>query len=169
MLDSHDYTIYRGADLQWQNLTFNQLNANTLYDILKLRIDVFVVEQACAYPELDNKDRHPETQHLLALSTDGELLAYARILPPGISYPEASIGRVVVAPLGRGQGLATPLMQHAIASALATWPTAGIQIGAQDYLKGFYQKLGFVPCSDVYLEDGIAHIDMRYQTAAVQQ
>jgi len=151
--------------LQWQNLTFNQLNANTLYDILKLRVDVFVVEQACAYPELDDKDRHPETQHLIGLSPDGELLAYARILPPGLSYPEASIGRVVVSPAGRGKGLAMPLMQHAIESALTTWPDAGIQIGAQDYLKAFYQKLGFVACSEMYLEDGIPHLDMRYHSA----
>ncbi|MGL5047623.1 MAG: GNAT family N-acetyltransferase [Shewanella sp.] len=149
--------------MQWVNITFNQLDANALYDILKLRVDVFVVEQACAYPELDDKDRHPETQHLMGLSPDGELLAYARILPPGLSYPEASIGRVVVSPLGRGKGLATPLMQHAIESAGATWPDAGIQIGAQDYLKTFYQKLGFVACSEMYLEDGIPHLDMRYQ------
>ncbi|PIW61325.1 GNAT family N-acetyltransferase [Shewanella sp. CG12_big_fil_rev_8_21_14_0_65_47_15] len=148
--------------MQWQNLKFNQLNANTLYNILKLRVDVFVVEQACAYPELDDKDRHPETQHLIGLSPDGVLLAYARILPPGLSYPEASIGRVVVSPAGRGQGLATPLMQHAIEAALNTWPDAGIQIGAQDYLNAFYQKLGFVACSEMYLEDDIPHIDMRY-------
>ncbi|MCG9965399.1 MAG: GNAT family N-acetyltransferase [Shewanella sp.] len=149
--------------MQWQNLSFNQLNANTLYDILKLRVDVFVVEQACAYPELDDKDRHPETLHLMGLSPQGELLAYARVLPPGLSYPEASIGRVVISPAGRGQGLATPLMQNAIDAALSTWPAAGIQIGAQDYLKSFYQKLGFSACSEMYLEDGIPHIDMRYQ------
>jgi len=157
--------LQRDNRLQWKNLTFNQLNANTLYDILKLRVDVFVVEQACAYPELDDKDRHPETQHLIGLSPDGELLAYARILPPGLSYPEASIGRVVVSPAGRGKGLAMPLMQHAIESALTTWPDAGIQIGAQDYLKAFYQKLGFFACSEMYLEDGIPHLDMRYQSA----
>ncbi|AAN53607.1 Protein ElaA [Shewanella oneidensis] len=149
--------------IQWQNLSFNQLNANTLYDILKLRVDVFVVEQACAYPELDDKDRHPETQHLMGLSPQGELLAYARVLPPGLSYLEASIGRVVISPAGRGQGLATPLMQQAIEAALTAWPEAGIQIGAQEYLNAFYQKLGFHACSEVYLEDGIPHIDMRYQ------
>jgi len=149
--------------IQWQNLSFNQLNANTLYDILKLRVDVFVVEQACAYPELDDKDRHPETLHLMGLSPQGELLAYARVLPPGLSYPEASIGRVVISPAGRGQGLATPLMQNAIDAALNTWPDAGLQIGAQEYLKAFYQKLGFNACSEVYLEDGIPHVDMRYQ------
>lgn len=151
--------------MHWNNLTFNQLDINMLYDILRLRVDVFVVEQACAYPELDDKDRHPETQHLFGLSPDGELLAYARILPPGLSYPEASIGRVVVSPAGRGEGLAMPLMQQAIESALTTWPDAGIQIGAQDYLKNFYQKLGFVACSEMYLEDGIPHLDMRYQSA----
>ncbi len=148
--------------MQWQSLNFNQLTANTLYDILKLRVDVFVVEQACAYPELDDKDRHPQTQHLMGLSPAGDLLAYARILPPGLSYPEASIGRVLVAPAVRGQGFATPLMRIAIDLALRTWPDAGIQIGAQDYLKTFYQSLGFVACSEVYLEDGIPHLDMRY-------
>lgn len=155
--------------VQWQKLTFNQLNANTLYGILKLRVDVFVVEQACAYPELDDKDRHPETLHLMGLSPDGELLAYARILPPGLSYPEASIGRVVVSPAGRGKGLAMPLMQQAIEFALTTWPEAGIQIGAQDYLKNFYQKLGFNACSEMYLEDGIPHLDMRYQMTGVER
>lgn len=151
--------------MQWQNLTFNQLNANTLYEILKLRVDVFVVEQACAYPELDDKDRHPETRHILAQADDGKLLAYARVLAPAISYPEASIGRVVVATAGRGQGLAALLMQRAIDVALTHWPQAGIQIGAQEYLRHFYQKLGFSPCSAVYLEDDIAHVDMRYQAA----
>lgn len=152
----------KSTGVQWQNIKFNQLDANMLYDILKLRVDVFVVEQSCAYPELDEKDRHAETQHLIGLSPGGKLLAYARILAPGLSYPEASIGRVVVSVAGRGQGLATLLMQRAIEAALTTWPDAGLQIGAQDYLSHFYQQLGFNACSAVYLEDGIAHINMRY-------
>ena len=150
--------------MRWENLAFAELSRERLYELLKLRVDVFVVEQACAYPELDGKDTLAETRHLLGLDEQGEIAAYARILAPGVSYPQASIGRVIVAPSARGAGVAKPLMLEAIAIASQAWPAQGIQIGAQEYLKGFYQGVGFRPVSEVYLEDGIPHLDMLLDT-----
>jgi ElaA protein len=149
--------------MNWQVRSFSTLTTDSLYDLLTLRTDIFVVEQACAYPELDGKDRHPQTLHVLGFDEAGRLLAYSRLLAPGLSYPQASIGRVAVAKAGRGQGLAQQLMQLSIETALKTWPEAGIQIGAQEYLSHFYQGLNFIKNSEVYLEDGIPHLDMIFQ------
>ena len=146
--------------VQWQEYGFSALSVKQLYELIKLRVDVFVVEQHCPYPELDGKDTLPQTRHLLGIDEHGALVAYARILAPGVSYADSSIGRVVVAGCARGAGLAGSLMHRAIAIAQAQWPQANIQIGAQQYLCGFYQRLGFTPVSDVYLEDGIPHVDM---------
>ncbi|WP_261923754.1 GNAT family N-acetyltransferase [Shewanella sp. NFH-SH190041] len=145
--------------MQWKMAQFSALSVLEWHDIVQLRINVFVVEQACAYPELDGKDIHVQTRHLAAYR-QGKLLAYARVLPPGVSYPQSSIGRVVVAKSARGDGLATELMQRAIALSKQCWPAVGIQIGAQQYLQRFYTDLGFVPVSDIYLEDNIPHVDM---------
>lgn len=147
--------------MQWQTRLFSQLSVDELYKLLKLRVDIFVVEQQCAYPELDDKDKHPQAIHLLGLD-DNQLVAYCRILPPTLSYKESSIGRVAIASSHRGRGLATPLMQKAIMLAKQQWPEHAIQIGAQEYLTQFYQGLGFVINSAVYLEDGIPHLDMIY-------
>lgn len=147
--------------IQWQIKRFAELDALTLYQLLKLRVDIFVVEQSCPYPELDNKDLAPDALHLLGWRDDA-LVAYARILPPGVSYTEASIGRVAVAEAARGGGNARQLMAQAIEAALAQWPDAGIRIGAQQYLEGFYGSLGFAAVSEVYLEDGIPHLDMLF-------
>ena len=142
--------------------SFAQLSNFELYALLKLRSDVFVVEQNCVYPDLDDKDLHADTQHLLYFR--GEVLVgYARCLAPGISFPDAaSIGRVVVAEEARGHGLATTIMQHAIATCHSHWPEKDIVIGAQTYLQDFYTRLGFSPISPEYDEDGIMHIDMRF-------
>ncbi len=144
----------------WKSLSFSELSLNELYDLLKLRVDVFVVEQNCPYPELDNKDRHAQTQHLLGVDEQGVIQAYARVLAPGVSYPDASIGRVIVAEAVRGGGVAHTLMQKAIAISNKRWPEHNIQLGGQEHLKGFYQQQGFEPVSEMYLEDGIPHIDM---------
>ncbi|MEC4727986.1 GNAT family N-acetyltransferase [Shewanella sp. D64] len=149
--------------MQWSDLSFKQLSLDELYDVLKLRIDVFIVEQNCPYPELDDKDRHPETRHLIGRDPQGEIVAYARVLAPGVSYPDSSIGRVLVAEKARGGGNAKFLMDQAIGLANEYWPNNNIQLGGQEYLKSFYQKLGFKPVSEVYLEDGIPHLDMLYQ------
>ena len=140
--------------------TFSELTTNTLYDILKLRCDVFVVEQECAYPELDEKDRHPGARHITLLNDAGELIAYSRVLPPTLSYPEPSIGRVAVCQEHRGKGLAKQLVKASIQVIQQQWPNQDIQIGAQEYLLKFYQSLGFENNSDMYLEDGIPHRDM---------
>lgn len=141
---------------------FSRLTNVQLYAILKLRSDVFVVEQSCVYPDLDDKDLHADTHHLLCYQ--GEVLVgYARCLAPDLSFADAaSIGRVVVAGEARGYGLATAIMQTAIATCHAQWPKKHIVIGAQTYLQDFYTRLGFSPISPAYDEDGIMHIDMRF-------
>ncbi|QYJ86609.1 GNAT family N-acetyltransferase [Shewanella mesophila] len=146
--------------MQWNDYGFAELSIEQLYELIKLRIDVFVVEQNCPYPELDSKDLLSDTRHLLGCDKQGRIVAYARILAPGVSYPDASIGRVVVAEMSRGGGVAHQLMQNAIAVARAHWPDANIQIGAQEYLADFYRRQGFLQVSEVYLEDGIPHMDM---------
>ncbi|QSX34030.1 GNAT family N-acetyltransferase [Shewanella avicenniae] len=146
--------------MQWQSLRFEELSTQTLYELLRLRVDIFVVEQQCPYPELDGKDYHPEVRHLLGYDDAGALVAYARQLPPGLSYPDASIGRVLVNPEFRKQRAGKALMLEAIARCQQYWPQQNIQIGAQLYLADFYQSLGFTPVSNSYLEDGIPHIDM---------
>ncbi|MCE9679913.1 GNAT family N-acetyltransferase [Shewanella sp. AS1] len=147
--------------MNWQDYGFAELTTKQLYQLLKTRVDIFVVEQNCPYPELDGKDCLSDTRHLLATDEQGSVLAYARVLAPGVSYSDASIGRVLVVEAARNQGLAFELMQRAIAIARRQWPQTAIQIGAQAHLQGFYQGLGFVTESAVYLEDGIPHVDMR--------
>ena len=149
--------------MQWSDLAFDALSVDELYELMKLRVDIFVVEQNCPYPELDGKDRHPKTRHLLGWNPLGEIVAYSRILAPGVSYPEVSIGRVVVAKQARGAGVAHQLMSESIKLAKKYWPEEDIQLGGQEYLKSFYQKLGFEPVSEMYLEDGIPHLDMLYK------
>ncbi|GGB77488.1 GNAT family N-acetyltransferase [Shewanella inventionis] len=146
--------------LTWLDVGFNEFTLEQLYNVLQLRVDVFVVEQNCPYSELDGKDKNIHTRHLLGVDEQQNVVAYCRILAPNVSYPQASIGRVAIAKTVRGQGLAYQLMQHAIAIANKHWPDDHIQIGAQDYLRHFYQQLGFVVNSEVYLEDGIPHLDM---------
>lgn len=146
--------------LNWEMKPFNGLALDELYDLLKLRGDVFVVEQKCAYADLDEKDRYPETLHVMGRTGDLRLAAYLRILGPGVSYPHPSFGRLVVAPGFRGQGISHALVEKAVSLIQAQWPGQSITIGAQEYLEKFYQFHGFRPMSAPYLEDGIPHIDM---------
>ncbi|HFU3843078.1 TPA: GNAT family N-acetyltransferase [Streptococcus suis] len=145
--------------MQWEMKAFDQLSLQELYAILTLRVDVFVVEQACPYPEVDGKD--PNCLHLLG-TDEGELVAYLRILPAGLSYDEVSIGRVVVKSSHRGKGLGRPMMEQAIDFITTVWEESQIKIGAQAHLEKFYSSLGFEPVSEVYLEDNIPHLDMLY-------
>ncbi|NVK56936.1 MAG: GNAT family N-acetyltransferase [Alteromonadaceae bacterium] len=145
--------------LNWQCYRFDQLSTIHLYALLRLRTDVFVVEQNCPYPELDGKDCNDNTHHLLAFDGD-KLEAYARLLPPGLSFPQVSIGRVVVAESGRGKGIGSVLITEALEHCQRLWPDQNIQIGAQLHLVNVYEKFGFVRHSDDYLEDGIPHVDM---------
>ncbi|MBV1944526.1 GNAT family N-acetyltransferase [Streptococcus parasuis] len=150
--------------MQWEIKAFDQLSLQELYTILTLRTNVFVVEQACPYPELDGKD--PNCLHLLG-TINGELVAYLRILPAGLRYDEVSIGRVVVKPSHRGKGLGRLMMEQAIHCITNEWKESQIKIGAQAYLEKFYQSLGFEPVSEVYLEDDIPHLDMLYSKPVV--
>ncbi len=147
--------------ITWQQFRFEELSNTHLYQLIKLRIDVFVVEQTCPYPELDNKDTLPGTCHLLGFSDNGTLVAYSRLLAPGTSYENASIGRVVTLASARGNRLGHDLIEEAIAHCNALWPGQDIDIGAQHHLIDFYAQHGFQAISEPYLEDDIPHINMR--------
>jgi len=146
--------------LVWEVKTFQQLSPNQLFDFLQLRVDVFVVEQRCAYRELDEYDRHPEARHLSGRNEVGQLIAYARILPSGLHYPEVNLGRFVVRTDSRKQGVGHQLLQTALQEITRCCPKTPIRISAQDYLQKFYEQYGFVRVSEVYLEDGIPHVEM---------
>jgi len=143
--------------LTWRCQSFEELNAATLHAILHLRSEVFVVEQQCIYQDVDGKD--PRAHHVSAW--DGEhLVAYARVLPSGVSFVEASIGRVVTSPRYRTIGAGRDLVARSIEACERAFGVQPIRIGAQSHLQRFYGSFGFVPCSAEYLEDGIPHIDM---------
>lgn len=146
--------------VSWQALYFSELSTIQLYECLKLRVDVFVVEQNCPYPELDDLDTLQSTVHLLGYEGD-KLVAYCRLLAPGAVYDQyCAIGRVAVAQTNRQDGIGRVLMNEAIRATKQYWPKAACKISAQFYLQQFYQSLGFENCSDIYLEDGIEHIAM---------
>ncbi|MFT6407070.1 MAG: ElaA protein [Arenicella sp.] len=147
--------------LTWKTDSFETLATRQLYDLLMLRQAVFVVEQECAYPDLDDTDLL--AMHLSGHSDSGELMAYARLIRPGVSYDQASIGRVVVSPNARGRRLGQSLMEAALAEMARLYPGQAIKIGAQQHLEKFYNELGFETISKMYLEDGIPHIHMLRQ------
>lgn len=144
--------------MEWTLKPFNQLTNSELYSILQLRNQVFVVEQNCPYQDCDGKDLH--CYHLMATNGASNLLAYARIVPPEISYTEPSIGRVTTSPAVRRTGLGITLMQYAIQHVKKLYGDLPIRIGAQYYLLKFYQSLGFREEGEIYDEDGIPHIEM---------
>ncbi|MGH6760631.1 MAG: GNAT family N-acetyltransferase [Phyllobacterium sp.] len=135
----------------------DDLAPRELYAMLKLRVDVFVVEQKCPYPEIDGKDL--DALHLRLM--DGEkLAALLRVLPPN-EGATVKIGRVVVAPAYRGLRLGERLMKEALEFVQDRFPARPIELGGQSHLQKFYASFGFVAISDEYLEDGIPHVDMR--------
>jgi ElaA protein len=137
---------------------FDELSTKELYEILKLREAVFIVEQSCIYNDLDDKDY--DCIHIM-IQDNNLILGYLRVLKPNISYPDASFGRVVVDPKHRGKGIAKELVQNGINYIKNNFDNSNITIGAQEYLKDFYSSFGFNPISTVYIEDGIPHIDMQ--------
>lgn len=143
--------------MNWNLRKFNDLSNDELYSLLKLRSEVFVVEQNCIYQDLDGKDQL--CWHLLGVN-EGKLVAYTRIIPPGVSYNGASIGRVVTSPVVRGTGVGWDLMKNSIEQCEKLFGKTSITLGAQVYLKKFYESLGFIASSEAYLEDGIPHIEM---------
>lgn len=142
----------------WTCTFFSDLTNIELYKILQLRNEVFIVEQDCVYPDIDGKDF--EAHHLCAWRNN-KLLAYSRLLPPGISYPEmASIGRILTASSVRRQELGKELMVKSIEETHRLFGPVKIAISAQLYLRKFYESFSFVQTSEVYLEDNIPHIHM---------
>jgi ElaA protein len=136
---------------------FKDLSAAELYSIMRLRNEVFIVEQNCVYQDADNKDIYC---HHVMLYRDDELVAYARLVPAGLSYDEMSIGRVITSKAVRGTGAGRLLMQSAIDHCYKLYGKGSIRIGAQVYAKQFYASLGFVETGEIYDEDGIDHIQM---------
>lgn len=145
------------AALTWRCLPFDDLSPRALYDVLRLRTDVFVIEQNCVFQDMDGAD--PDCNHLLG-EREGRLLAYARLVPAGLKFAEASIGRVVSDPATRGTGMGHALMREAISHLHRRWGQQPIRIGAQAHLQGFYRQHGFEPAGPIYVEDGIDHIEM---------
>ena len=143
--------------MNWQTAHFDDFTAHNLYTVMRLRQEVFVLEQNCVYPDLDGLDLSAD--HILCWE-DSELLAYLRCLKPGLCYPQSSIGRIVVAPTARGRDLGRELVTRGIAYNFQQWPDSDIRIGAQRYLEAFYASLGFVTDGEPYIEDGIEHVHM---------
>lgn len=144
-------------ELKWTFKSFTELTAAELYAVMQLRNEVFVVEQNCVYQDADGKDQ--QSWHLMGWHHE-ELVAYTRIIPPGVSYTEASIGRVVSSPKYRRHGVGIKLMKESIFRVFSQFGCTKVKIGAQVYLTKFYQSFGFIQSSDEYLEDGIPHIEM---------
>ncbi len=144
--------------INWSFKKFDNLTPNELYSVLQLRNEVFVVEQNCVFQDADNKDQ--DSHHLMGWDNEA-LVAYARIVPLGIAYDSfPSIGRVVTSPKLRRSGIGKILMQQSIEHLQKLLGESSIKLGAQLYLKNFYESFGFVQSSEVYMEDGIPHIEM---------
>ncbi|WP_016772795.1 GNAT family N-acetyltransferase [Pseudomonas sp. R62] len=146
--------------IEWICKHHRDLGKEQLYALLKLRSDVFVVEQKCTYPDLDGQDLEGDTHHLMGWEDD-QLMAYLRLLDPESQGGDVVIGRVVTAPAGRGKGLGHAMMEQALKQAEKHWPQVPIYLSAQAHLQGYYGKYGFEVAGEEYLEDGIPHIGMR--------
>jgi ElaA protein len=146
------------AEPEWRWREFEALKPRELHDLLKLRCDTFVVEQRCAFPEIDGKD--PEATHLLCLAGPA-LAGCLRVFGPDATEPAARIGRLAIAPDHRGTGLGHAMMREAIAFCEGRFLRVGIVLSAQSHLQAFYARHGFRPEGEPYLEDGIPHVDMR--------
>lgn len=148
--------------LSWSIKAFEDLTLREFHDLIALRIDVFIVEQNCPYPELDGKDE--QSYHIIGRNEKYEIVATSRILPPGLSYPQVSIGRVVVAKNERMNNYGHDMMRMAFQFTLEKFGNTEIKISAQKYLESFYLSHDFVPTGKEYLEDGIPHLEMiRYK------
>ncbi|WP_316806730.1 GNAT family N-acetyltransferase [Pedobacter agri] len=140
--------------------SFAKLSPEELYQIMKLRIEVFIIEQQCFYQDADDKDQH--CHHVMLLNGEN-LVAYARLVPAGLSFNEVSIGRVITSAEVRGTGAGKILMKLAIAECKRLFGDVPIRIGAQTYTKAFYSGLGFEDTEIEFIEDGIPHLEMLYR------
>jgi ElaA protein len=143
--------------IEWQWRRYAELSSREIYAIFAARQAVFIVEQNCPYQDMDGKDL--DAWHLIAWSGE-EVAAYLRLLAPGVSYPEPSLGRIITTKIGRGHGLGRELVARGLEKIHELYPTLPIRIGAQAHLHKFYGSLGFVQSSEPYDEDGIIHIEM---------
>ena len=149
-------------EIVWSCLRFNELSTEDLYRVLQLRAEVFLVEQDCAYQDVDGYDQ--EALHVmgqLSGADEAQLVSYSRLLPPGTKYDGASIGRVITKKSIRGSGVGKALMLSSLAFCRQHWTGKGITISAQAYLQKFYIELGFETVSEPYDEDRIPHIRMQ--------
>jgi ElaA protein len=144
--------------LIWKTKMFEELTTIELYTIFQLRLAVFSVEQNCAYQDADGKDL--ESFHIMGTDENGELAAYSRIVFPGISFPEVSIGRVITSEKTRGTGIGKELMKMSMQFIKEKYGNVPIRISAQCYLIKFYADFGFIIVGDEYMEDNIPHIEM---------
>lgn len=143
--------------MTWKLKRFDELTNSQLYNIVKKRINIFIVEQNCPYPELDDID---QASYHLFYEKESEINAYCRIVPKGCKYREVSIGRVIVNKEYRRTGIGSMLMRKALDFVDKEMSETKIKIQAQDHLRNFYGGFGFKVISEVYLEDGIPHVDM---------
>jgi len=137
---------------------FNELTTAELYEIIRLRVDVFVVEQDCPYSDLDNKDQG--AMHYTYTLDSGRVVGYLRILDKGVSYNEVSIGRVIIDPAYRALKLGHDIMKEALNFIEETMGERAVRISAQKHLEKFYSAHGFISTGKEYLEDGIPHVEM---------
>lgn len=145
--------------INWTCIPFDDFSAREWYEINTFREQVFIVEQYCPYLDADGKDL--KAHHLIGRNEAGDLLAYARLLPKGVSHTQyTSIGRILTTPKARGTGAGRQLIEQSIIWIEKLYGNIDIKIGAQCYLKGFYSKFGFEVISEDYLEDAIPHVDM---------
>lgn len=149
-------------EIKWKWSAFGELSARELYQILKLRQEVFVVEQQCPYLDADGRDYYCYHLHGWAAASGNpeKLIAYLRVLPPGLAYAEPALGRIVTAPDARGSGVGRLLMAEGLRRVREIFGEAAIRISAQHYLKKFYEEFGFRQVGEPYDEDGIPHIEM---------
>ena len=143
----------------WKFKRFEELTTLELYEILKLRLEVFVVEQNCPYQDLDDKDK--VAWHLF-LEDDGKVVAVLRILPENVAFEDAAIGRLIVKKSHRGRGISKVMMKKAMEFITGNLGKSRIRLSGQAYLTDFYNDLGFQKVSEVYLEDGIEHFEFLY-------
>lgn len=155
-----------GVPLHWVFRPFAALGVDSLYALLQLRQQVFNVEQQCAYLDADGIDAC--CWHLLGWASRGRLQACLRVVPPGVKFNEASIGRIAVTADMRGSGLGRELVAKGVARCSQLHPGQGIRIAAQAHLRGFYERFGFIAIGPEYMEDGIPHIDMLHGARRAQ-
>jgi ElaA protein len=146
--------------LNWQIKPYSELTLNEFHDLVELRIKIFVVEQNCPYQELDGKDK--KAYHVICRDGFGKVVATARILHPGVSYPEVAIGRVVCDESIRGSGAGHELMRQCLAYIFEEFGNVAVILSAQKHLEGYYGKHNFKSTGKEYLEDGIPHVEMLY-------